>query len=164
MTNPAYDPAYDPAYEQDLFAWAMHTARLVRERRFGEIDAPHLAEELESMGKSEQRALESRLTVLLAHLLKWQFQPGGRCKSGQRTLVEQRKRIHRLLADSPSLSPRLAPALADAYESAVRYAADETGLDESDFPATCPWGLEAILAEGAAVPPLPNARDRAPGT
>lgn len=148
-----------PAYDQDLFAWAMHTARLVRERRFGELDALHLAEELESMGKSEQRALESRLTVLLAHLLKWQCQPEARSKSRQRTQVEQRKRIRRLLADSPSLQPRLAAALADVYDSAVRYAADETGLDESDFPATCPWGLDEILADGGfAAPPAPAPR------
>lgn len=141
-----------PTYDQDLFAWAMHTARLVRERRFDELDALHLAEELESMGKSEQRALESRLTVLLAHLLKWQSRPAGRGKSWQRTLVEQRKRIRRLLADSPSLRPRLAAALADAYDSAVRYAADETGLDEADFPAACPWGLEEVLGDAARDP------------
>ncbi|WP_295606148.1 DUF29 family protein, partial [uncultured Lamprocystis sp.] len=43
-------------YDQDLYSWAMQTARQVRERQFAEIDCVHLAEELESMGKTELRA------------------------------------------------------------------------------------------------------------
>jgi hypothetical protein len=135
-------------YEQDLYAWAMQSARLLRERRLEELDLDHLAEELESMGKSELRALESRLTVLLAHLLTWEFQPGKRSKSWQRTLIEQRKRIARLLRDSPSLRPKLADALADAYDSALRLAADETGIDESGFPQGCPYSLDQALDAG----------------
>jgi len=133
-------------YDQDLYTWAMTSARLLREGRLDELDRDHLAEELESMGKSELRALESRLTVVLAHLLKWQFQPERHGKSWQRTLVEQRKRISRLLRDSPSLRPRLPALLPDAYDSALRLAAEETGLDETDFPAACPYGVEQALA------------------
>lgn len=132
-------------YEEDLYGWAMQTARLVRDGRYEEIDALHLAEELESMGKSERRALEHRLVVLLVHLLKWEHQPDQRSKSWQRTLIEQRKQLARLLKDSPSLRPKLPELLGDAYESAVRWAADETGLDESDFPAACVYPLERII-------------------
>lgn len=135
-------------YDRDLYDWAMQSARLVRERRFSELDLEHLAEELESRGKSEVRALESRLTVLLAHLLTWQFQPERRGKSWRRTLIEQRKRIARLLRDSPSLEPRLLDVVADAYDSAMRLAADETGLDESDFPPSCPYRMDQALDEG----------------
>jgi len=135
-------------YDQDLYAWAMQTARMVREKRFDELDLEHLAEELESMGKSELRALESRLTVLLAHLLKWQYQPQHRSKSWQRTLIEQRKRIHRLIVDSPSLTPKLPAVLPDVYESALRLAAEETGMDESDFPQVCPYSVEDLLDGG----------------
>jgi hypothetical protein len=98
------------------------------------------------MGKSELRALERRLAVLLAHLLKWQFQPEKRSKSWQRTLIEQRKRIARLLRDSPSLRPKLDETLSDAYDSALRLAAEDTGLDESDFPAACPYPVQMALA------------------
>jgi len=135
-------------YEQDLYAWAMRSARLPRERRFNDLDLEHWAEELEATGKSELRALESRLTALLAHLLKWRFQPDQRSKSWQRSLIEQRKRIARLLRDSPSLKPRLADAVADAYDSALRLAGDETGMDESGFPQTCPYSLEQALDAG----------------
>ncbi|WP_295393349.1 DUF29 domain-containing protein [uncultured Thiodictyon sp.] len=132
-------------YDQDLYGWATQTARLVRERRFSEIDAVNLAEELESMGKTELRSLESRLVVLLEHLLKWQHQPEQRSKSWRRTLIEQRKRIGRLLDDSPSLRPKLPELLADAYDSALRWAADETGMDESDFPPTCGYSIQQLL-------------------
>ncbi len=134
-----------PLYEQDLYGWATETARLLREGRFAEIDRIHVAEELESMGKSERRALESRLTVLLVHLLKWQYQPGQRSKSWRRTLIEQRKQIAKLLRDSPSLEPVLPGLLADAYDSALRWAADETGLDECDFAQICPYDVERVL-------------------
>ena len=132
-------------YDQDLYTWAMQTARMVREKRFSEIDCASLAEELESMGKTELRALESRLVVLLAHLLEWEHQPSQRGKSWRRTLIEQRKRICRLLHDSPSLKPRLPEILADAYDSALRWAADETGMDESDFPQSCPYTVEQVM-------------------
>lgn len=135
-------------YDQDLYSWAMQTARLVREKRFSEIDATCLAEELESTGKTELRALESRLVVLLVHLLKWEHQAANRGKSWRRTLIEQRKRIARLLDDSPSLKPKLPELLADAYDSALRWAADETGLDETDFPQTCRYSIEQVLDTG----------------
>ncbi len=84
------------------------------------------------MIKSERRAVEHRLVVLLVHLLKWERQPDQRSKSWQRTLIEQRKQLARLPKDSPSLRPKLPELLGDAYESAMRWAADETGPDESD--------------------------------
>ncbi|HYN77193.1 MAG TPA: DUF29 domain-containing protein [Lamprocystis sp. (in: g-proteobacteria)] len=135
-------------YDQDLYTWAMQTARMVREKRFSEIDCASLAEELESMGKTELRALESRLVVLLAHLLTWEHQPVQRGKRWRRTLIEQRKRISRLLRDSPSLKPRLPEILADAYDSALRWAADETGMDEGDFPPICQYSIEQIMDAG----------------
>ncbi|MGE5154962.1 MAG: DUF29 domain-containing protein [Bdellovibrio bacteriovorus] len=137
-----------PLYDQDLYAWAMETARLVRESRFAEIDSVHLAEELESMVKAEQRALESRLEALLTDLLKWEHQPQQRTKSWQRGVIEQRKRIARLLGDSSGLHPGLPETLADAYDSAVRWAADDTGLDEADFPQTCPYPGARVLDSG----------------
>lgn len=132
-------------YDQDLYRWATETAGLVRERRFAEIDVMHLAEELESMGKSERRALESRLVALLVHLLKWHHQPERRSKSWQRTVIEQRKQIAKLLHDSPSLNAQLPELVVDAYESAVRWAADETGMDERDFPPSCVYSVKQLL-------------------
>jgi hypothetical protein len=68
-------------YNKDFYAWLMKNADLLRQHKFNEVDIEHVAEELESMGKSEKRELTSRLTVLLAHLLKWKFQPALRSRS-----------------------------------------------------------------------------------
>ena len=61
-------------YQTDYSAWAAQNAELLRAGRYAELDIEHLLEELSDMGKSEQRALENRLTILIAHLLKWEYQ------------------------------------------------------------------------------------------
>lgn len=64
---------------------------------------------------------------------------------GVRTLQPECVDMHRpLLGDSPSLEPVLPGLLADAYDSALRWAADETGLDECDFPQLCPYDVECV--------------------
>ena len=83
-------------YEADIMAWAQEQARLLRARRFDALDIEHLAEEIEDVGKSEQRELENRMAVLLAHLLKWQHQPARRGSSWA-TIRHQRQRIGRRL-------------------------------------------------------------------
>ncbi len=94
-------------YDQDFYAWANEQAGLLRAGRLSEADIEHIAEEIESMGKSEKRELVSRLTVLLLHLLKWQHQPAFRSKSWRLTLEEQRDRLEDHLADNPSLKSSL---------------------------------------------------------
>jgi hypothetical protein len=133
-------------YEQDFYQWTQHNAQLLREGKFTEIDTFHIAEELESMGKRDKRELISRLTVLLAHLLKWQFQPHFRSKSWQFTLREQRTQIAKLLKDSPSLKYSLyEEGILEAYPDALEMASDETGLSPSAFPKTCPYSIEQLL-------------------
>jgi hypothetical protein len=55
-------------YEQDRHAWTLKNAELLRQGRWGEVDAEQVAEKLESMGRSERQELVNRLVVLLAHL------------------------------------------------------------------------------------------------
>jgi hypothetical protein len=75
------DTSLSLLYEQDAYTWALQNAELIRIHRFSEVDWEHVAEEIEAVGKSEWRELESRLIVLLAHLLKWQHQAEGRGRS-----------------------------------------------------------------------------------
>ena len=90
-------------YEQDFYAWANEQAALLRSGRVSDADLEHIAEEIESMGRSEKRELISRLKLLLAHLLKWQFQPTLRGNSWRLTIEEQRRDVAEHLADNPSL-------------------------------------------------------------
>ncbi|MFB2892931.1 DUF29 domain-containing protein [Aerosakkonemataceae cyanobacterium BLCC-F50] len=132
-------------YETDFYAWLLKSAELLRRGEFAELDLEQIAEELEGMARSDKRQLVNRLAVLLAHLLKWQYQPEKRSKSWQRTIREQRKRISLLLEDSPSLKYEIEEKLTDAYEIAVLSAANETGLDEDYFPESCEYALDEVL-------------------
>ena len=132
-------------YQKDFYAWLMDNAKLLREKKFTEIDAEHIAEELEAMGKSEKRELINRLTVLLAHLLKWQFQAAKRSRSWKNTILTQRIDINELLEDSPSLSYEIMQKLEVAYEKAKLNAEDETGIDKGHFPQKCPFSIEEIF-------------------
>jgi hypothetical protein len=133
------------AYERDFYAWANEQAALLRAGRLNEADIAHIAEEIESMGKAEQRELVSRLTVLLLHLLKWRVQPGMRGSSWQATIKVQRRDLTRLLRDNPSLKSKLDEAMSDAYGDAIILAASETGLSEAGLPSTCPWSFEQAM-------------------
>ncbi len=134
-------------YDRDFYAWAMEQAALLRAGRLDAADIHHIAEEIESMGRSEKRELVSRLTVLLLHLLKWQYQPALRGNSWRLSIANARDQLADHLADNPSLKARLDEAVTAAYRYARRSASVETGLPESTFPAECPWPFTAIMDE-----------------
>ena len=134
-------------YESDFYAWANEQAALLRAWKLSAADIENIAEEIESMGKADKRELLSRLSVLLLHLLKWQFQPGRRGASWEVTIRNQRRALARHLADNPSLKPKAPEALSDAYGDARGEAYAETGLPEETFPATCPWTFDELMAE-----------------
>ena len=132
-------------YERDFYAWANEQAALLRAGRLSEADIDHIAEEIESMGKTEKRELISRLEVLLMHLLKWQFQPERRGKSWTNTIRVQRNRLNSHLADNPSLKPQIPASMQAAYVNARIEAAEETALDETVFPDACVWLFEQVV-------------------
>ena len=130
-------------YEADFYAWTQDQAALLRAGQVSAIDLAHLAEEIEDMGKSEKRTLESRLEVLLMHLLKWQFQPALRSRSWELTIKDQRRRLERHLKENPSLRARLDEVVADVSPSAAILAERETGLEV--FPEACPYSIEQMF-------------------
>ncbi|WP_420207965.1 DUF29 domain-containing protein [Candidatus Electronema sp. JC] len=135
------------AYNQDFHAWLLHNAALLRERNFTAIDADNIAEELETMGRSEKRELISRLSVLIAHLLKWRHQPVRRSRSWRNTIATQRLDIKELLEDSPSLNHDIEEQLEKAYSKAVLLAELETGIDRKLFPPSSPFSWQELLDE-----------------
>lgn len=135
-------------YEKDVHAWAIEQARLLRAGRLDLIDVEHIAGEIEDVGKSEQRELASRMAVLLAHLLKWQYQPERRGASWEKTIKAQRKEIAYMLEESPSLATKLDERrwLEMVWAGAIAQAVGETGLD--CFPDACPWMMpDEVLGE-----------------
>ena len=135
-------------YDEDFYAWTAEQARLLRAGHLSALDAANLAEEIESMGRSDRRELHSRLVVLAMHLLKWRFQPSARSRSWSATIDEQRLQVAQVFTESPSLRPLAAGMLAQAYAIARARAIAETGLAEDAFPPNCPFPLDDILSRG----------------
>jgi len=100
-------------YDQDLVLWSEEQARALRaaanEGWNAPIDWEHVAEEIESLGRSERHALASHIGVVIEHLLKLQASPATDPARGWRdTIRRARGEIERLLEESPSLRREVA--------------------------------------------------------
>ena len=135
-------------YAADFYTWCQTTADLIRAGGWCEIDAEALAEEVESMARSQKRELASRFHILVMHLLKWCYQPEAHLYHGaswQSTINVQRMELALLLQDNPSLRPQLPTVLAERYSQARKHASEETGLQRATFPEYCLWTVEQVL-------------------
>jgi hypothetical protein len=137
-----------PNYDTDFYAWTQAQAAAIRAKDLAHLDIAHLAEEIESLGRSDRRAIGHYLERLLKHLLKWTYQPAQRPRHGRswdRSIRQSRRKMAELMAESPSLHDYPAQRLATAYRPAREDAADETGLPLATFPEACPWALAQVL-------------------
>jgi len=142
-------------YDKDFYAWVYHHIELVKEKRWGEIDTDILIDELENMAKRDKYELVNHLTILLLHLLKWEYQfqqlsemwQEFNGKSWKFSIIEQRIQIEEQLEMSPSLKPFFSQAVTKAYQRAVMLAMKETELPETTFPANCPYTIEQLTDE-----------------
>jgi hypothetical protein len=134
------------SYETDVVAWANEQAALLRSGNLSAIDALNIAEEIESVATSQRRELRSRLVALIAHLLKWRFQPDYRSKSWRSTIYSQRDELDDLLSESPSLKQLFDDEkfMKSIWRKAVSVAHRETQLD---FPDSWVWPVDLVLDE-----------------
>jgi hypothetical protein len=135
---------YD-SYERDFYRWTQEQSLRLGNRDWESLDIEHLIEEISSLGKQQERELVSRLRVLIAHLLKWEFQPQRRSNSWKATIREQRRSITRQLKDNPSLKSYLSEAFLLGFEDGLDLAVRETNLDYDTFPSECPYFIEQAL-------------------
>jgi hypothetical protein len=132
-------------YDRDFFEWTWQVARLLREGRFTEVDVEHLAEEIEDVGKRDQRGVWSRLRIVICHLLKWQLQPQKRSRSWRASIWTRRDALVDIFDQSPSLRGNAFETLPEIYDEAVRRAMEETGLARECFPPACPYTFEQVM-------------------
>lgn len=141
-------------YETDFYSWTQEQAAALKKAARAKLNMPapldweNLAEEIESLGRSQESELESRYFRLLAHLLKWRHQPEQRSGSWRGTIIEQRSRLAKLLRQNPSLKPRRGEFFEEAYADARELAAGETGLPIGTFPEQPPWTIEQAEDRG----------------
>lgn len=133
------------SYEKDVAGWSFEQASLIRQGKLDLLDLEHIADEIEDVGKSEQRELVNRMALLISHLLKWEFQPERRGSSWEKTIKAQRKEISYSLDESPSLRGKLDESkwVDMVWSKAVAKAVSETELD--CFPEECLWSFESEI-------------------
>jgi len=132
-------------YERDIYAWALQQGALLRAGRLQEIDARNIAEEIESLARSEFDKLASAYRVILTHMLKWDHQPGRRSRSWPTSIAVQRLNVEDILSDSPGMKSRVEEALLRAYRQARLHAAGQTRLRVGTFPAERPYAHGEIM-------------------
>ena len=142
---PIITPKSSELYETDFHAWTIEQAQFLREGSWNNLDVTNLIEEIESLGKQERQKLRNRLAILLAHLLKWEFQPSHRSNSWLGTINEQRRRIIELIEENPSLKPYLLEAQEKAYLDGLDLAVQESSISYKVFPSECPYQLNQAL-------------------
>lgn len=134
-------------YETDFYAWTQQQSDLLRHQQWSQLDLPNLIEEIESLGKQQRAELRNRLSILIGHLLKWEYQVSKRSRSWLNTIRVQRIDVLQLLKENPSLKSYLEEALHIAYTKGMALAAGETNLPLKTFPENCPYSLEEILSD-----------------
>ena len=134
-----------PKHEEDFYGWAVSTAQLLREKKMNEVDFDNIIEEIEALGVSEKHQIINRLSLVISHLLKWQYQPNIRGHSWVYTIKEQRDQARFHLEDNPSLKSRLNEILSRAYTLGVSKAAKDTSFDKKDFPKDCPYTFDQVM-------------------
>ena len=136
-------------YEHDYYAWVGEQVRALRGRRLEDIDFENVAEEIEDLGKSEKRSVQSHLETLIEHLLKLSYARGiSRVRNArlwENTIELARFRIRGLLDESPSLRGALEGLFGNAYKGARISARRGLGFPREPLPETPPWTLEQVL-------------------
>lgn len=137
--------AHSNLYEEDFYLWIETTAKQLKTGNLAEVDFANLIEEIESMGRSEKRALKSNLIVILMHLLKYKYQPEKRSNSWLSTIFEHRRRLIESLTESPSLRKYFSEVFSECYQDARKQASLETGSSLDTFPVESPFTTDETL-------------------
>ena len=113
-------------YDRDFFLWTQEQATALRAVKDSNLplDWDNLAEEIESLGKSDRRELRSQIRRIMRHLLKLEISPaldprGGWCS----TIADSRSEIEDVLQDSPSLGREVDRMIAEELNTAAKFAA-----------------------------------------
>jgi hypothetical protein len=136
----------DALYEADEFAWIERQIALLRAGDIHRLDRDHLIEYLSDMAARDRRELESRLTVLYAHILKFQIQPGRASRSWRSTIAEQQRAIRQIMKSLPSLGKRALAMVPELYPDAIKAAAIETGIDPASIPSIPEFDLAELMS------------------
>jgi hypothetical protein len=142
-------------YDSDFYGWTQEQAAKLRsllaERANLDLDFENIAEEIDSLGRSDYRQLESRVEEICIHLLKLQYSLSWEPRNGWKSSIAgQRYSLARLLGESPSLKRRLPEALAEGYKDALRHFNDRKLISLTmpmHLPGISPYSLDDVLTD-----------------
>jgi hypothetical protein len=138
-------------YATDILTWSEHQSALPRRRAAGELvndadlDWLNIAEEIEDVGKSQLRAVESALVLALRHMLEAEAWPLSltvpHWQAEARLFRRQARRSY-----TPGMRQKI--NIADLYADALA-AVPETidGVPPLPVPTECPVTLDDLLGD-----------------
>ncbi len=120
-------------YDQDFALWIEETVKQLKSGDFSQVDLENLIEEVESLGKSQRKAVDRFLTRLLEHLLKRCYVKLPECHRGWEIEIRNfRKELKKELKYSPSLKKFMLEILEESYQEALETMKQD--YPDADFP------------------------------
>lgn len=129
----------------------LRNARLLEQHAFAVASEPPMTiAALEALtgldlGAAARGELDHAVSVLVAHLLKWEFDPAGRNDACRALIQSLRVRIATIIIARPNLAPHAGRTLRRRYRTARTIATAATGLKTSAFPDDCPYSAAQAL-------------------
>ena len=133
-------------YEIDDYLWIQKTVKLLKEKRFAELDLENLIEELDDLGREKKHKIESFLEQIIRHLLLleyWNNEYEKNHRHWRSEIVNFRTQINKRM--TTNYKNYLQENLPEIYQQARKYVKEKSGLDS--FPHDCPYLLEQLLNE-----------------
>ncbi|MCH9056267.1 DUF29 domain-containing protein [Parathermosynechococcus lividus] len=137
-------------YETDYQCWLNATVAQLKVRDFDNLDLENLIEEIESLGKSEKRAISSYLMRLCEHFLKlkyWESERKNCFRSWKLEVANFRLKIQAILKDSPSLKNYLSENFDLEYRNGRKLFLNASELNANMIPQEPEFTLEQALDE-----------------
>lgn len=132
-------------YDRDFNLWVEETLKAIKNRDFENMDWDNLLDEIDDMGKSEKRSLESYLQRLIEHILKlryWESEKERNSKHWQSEIINFRNLIKRLLKRNPSFNRYMDNVYQELFQDAIARLKIEFEIPSDSFVE-----LEAILKD-----------------
>jgi len=140
-------------YESDQDEWRIRLISLINEGRISEIDFINLKVFLIEMGSSDYAEIESRMSLLMMHLLKAIYQPKRMGKSWILTIIEQRRKLKTKILKSKNFENHLRSTFKNLYLEARQDVSLETRMPIEEFSKEPPFTFDEVIDSGY----IPNA-------
>lgn len=137
----------DLNYDEDYYGWVIQQADHLKNSEFDKLDIEHLIDEFLSLGRNEIDKIENFIETIFMNMLKIKYQPHMHTRSWDLSIKISSHKAKDILEDNPSLKSHLKGIISHSYSHAKLVASSETGIDEYEFPAECPWTVKDIFPE-----------------